>query len=230
MRKWLPARLWMWPLRPSLWANTRSHIGASVGVAMAAPNESASQLLARADAMVYEAKAGGLGRAATWQPSVAFVVSQRERGTGNLFLVSEISSNLACSLQSTKGTLMAKSLPAVYAWLDAELGPRILTEFIKVYGIAEKPGPQSNPTILEWAKIVGLEKAYRDDAIAWCGLAMAYVAGQAGWDNAPRGNALLARNWQYWGNPADTPMLGDVLVFWREDREGTFGHVGVYVG
>lgn len=197
---------------------------------MAAPNESASQLLARADAMVYEAKAGGLGRAATWQPSVAFVVSQRERGTGNLFLVSEISSNLACSLQSTKGTLMAKSLPAVYAWLDAELGPRILTEFIKVYGIAEKPGPQSNPTILEWAKIVGLEKAYRDDAIAWCGLAMAYVAGQAGWDNAPRGNALLARNWQYWGNPADTPMLGDVLVFWREDREGTFGHVGVYVG
>ncbi len=125
---------------------------------------------------------------------------------------------------------MPAPLPAAYAWLNNEPGPRILTEFLRIHGTAEQVGPGSNPTILTWARSVGLEKVYRDDAIAWCGLAMAYVAGQAGWDNAPRGNALLARNWQHWGNPADVPMLGDVLVFWRGSRNGFKGHVGVYVG
>lgn len=125
---------------------------------------------------------------------------------------------------------MAKTLPNAYAWLNREPGPRILKEFIDVYGTAEQQGPGSNPTILEWAKAVGLHRHYRDDAIAWCGLAMAYVAGQAGWDNAPNGNPLLARNWLSWGNSASVPMLGDVLVFWRGHPRGSKGHVGVYVG
>lgn len=125
---------------------------------------------------------------------------------------------------------MPTPLPAAYAWLNAEPGPRLLKEFINIHGTAEQAGAGSNPTILAWAKSVGLERVYRDDATAWCGLAMAYVAGQAGWDNAPRGNALLARNWQAWGTAADVPMLGDVLVFWRGSRTGFQGHVGVYVG
>lgn len=118
-------------------------------------------------------------------------------------------------------------LPAQYAWLAKESGPRLLIEFIKVYGTAEKAGPGSNPTILQWAKAVGLSLIYKDDATAWCGLAMAYVALQAGWDAAPAGNALWARNWLKWGTPSPTPMLGDVLVF---SRGPVSGHVGVYVG
>jgi uncharacterized protein (TIGR02594 family) len=125
---------------------------------------------------------------------------------------------------------MISPLPGPYAWLKDEPGPRILKEFVNIHGTVEQVGTGSNPTILAWARSVGLEKVYRDDEIAWCGLAMAYVAGQAGWDNAPRGNALLARNWQHWGNHAEVPMLGDVLVFWRGSRTGTMGHVGVYVG
>jgi hypothetical protein len=125
---------------------------------------------------------------------------------------------------------MLKPLPAAYAWLNAEPGPRILKEFVDIHGTVEQVGPGSNPTILAWARSVGLESVYRDDSIAWCGLAMAYVAGQAGWENAPRGNALLARNWQHWGNPVNVPMLGDVLVFWRTSINSTKGHVGVYVG
>ncbi|MCA3131528.1 MAG: TIGR02594 family protein [Betaproteobacteria bacterium] len=125
---------------------------------------------------------------------------------------------------------MPAALPSSYAWLKEEPGPRILKEFVGVYGVAEDPGPGSNPAILTWAKMVGLERVYRDDATAWCGLAMAYVAGQAGWDNAPRGNSLLARNWLYWGTAALVPMLGDVLVFWRGAPTGIKGHVGVYVG
>lgn len=116
-------------------------------------------------------------------------------------------------------------LPRNYTWLQDEPGPRLLTEFLKIHGTAENKGSASNPTILWWAKQIGLEQAYRDDAIAWCGLAMGYVAGQAGWEFAPRGNALWARNWLHWGNPSPTPMLADVLVF----KRGSGGHVGIYV-
>ena len=87
------------------------------------------------------------------------------------------------------------ALPKAYADLADEPGPRLLLEFLKVFGVAEDTGPGSNPTILAWAKAVGLEKVYRQDSVAWCGLAMGYVAGQAGWDNAPAGNCLWARNW-----------------------------------
>ena len=118
-------------------------------------------------------------------------------------------------------------LPKQYAWLHDEPGPRILREFVAIYGTAEKPGPGSNPSILAWAKAVGLERVYRDDATAWCGLTMSYVALQAGWDASPNGNALWARNWLAWGVPSAVPMLGDVLVF---SRGPSSGHVGVYVG
>jgi uncharacterized protein (TIGR02594 family) len=120
------------------------------------------------------------------------------------------------------------NLPPAYKWLETEPGPRILLEMLKMYGTVETPGPGNNPTIMAWAKSIGLEKVYKSDATAWCGLGMAYAAGQAGWDNAPMGNALWARNWASWGNPVaqGAEMLGDVLVFLR----GTGGHVGEYIG
>lgn len=115
-------------------------------------------------------------------------------------------------------------LPKQYAWLAKEPGPRILLEALKVYGTAETPGPGNNPAIMAWAKATKLDKAYTADSIAWCGLAMAYVALQAGWDLPI--NPLWAQNWLKWGNPSDKPMLGDVLVFGRKGG----GHVGLYVG
>lgn len=115
-----------------------------------------------------------------------------------------------------------------YAWLAAEPGPRLLVEMRKLYGIIETAGKGSNPLILRWAKTIGLGHVYKSDAIAWCGLVVGYAAAQAGWEYAPRGNALWARNWALWGNPvaAGKEMLGDVLVFAR----GQGGHVALYVG
>lgn len=121
------------------------------------------------------------------------------------------------------------TLPRPYTWLILESGPRILTVAIQLHGTAEKPGPGSNPSILEWARSVGLSKQYKDDDTAWCGLFMAYTALQAGYDPPPI-NPLGARNWLGFGNVAKTPMLGDVLVFWRERKTGFKGHVGLYVG
>ena len=119
-------------------------------------------------------------------------------------------------------------LPRQYAWLADEPGPRILVEALRTYGTIEKLGAGSNPSILTWAKITGLDRIYRNDATAWCGLWMAYVALQAGWD-VPL-NPLGARNWLTFGVPQQKPALGDVLVFWRGASSGFNGHVGLYVG
>lgn len=120
------------------------------------------------------------------------------------------------------------TLPKRYAWLHVESGPRLLKTAIALYGTAEVPGPANNPSIMQWAKASGLAKVYKADSTAWCGLFMAYAALQAGW--TPPVNPLLARNWQEFGVRAKTPMLGDVLVFWRGKRNGYQGHVGIYVG
>lgn len=118
------------------------------------------------------------------------------------------------------------TLPKQYAWLANEPGPRLLKVALDLYGTAEKPGPGSNPSILQWARATGLDRVYRDDATAWCGLFMAYAALQAGWELPV--NPLGARNWLSWGRVCE-PELGAVLVFARPPSKWS-GHVGIYVG
>jgi uncharacterized protein (TIGR02594 family) len=115
------------------------------------------------------------------------------------------------------------ALPARYAWLAAEPGPKMLVEALKLYGVHEVKGDADNPVILGWAKEIGINE-YRHDSIAWCGLFAAITAHRAGWDIVE--NPLWAANWLKWGVPAPTPMLGDILVFSRPGGN----HVGLYVG
>jgi uncharacterized protein (TIGR02594 family) len=119
----------------------------------------------------------------------------------------------------------APELPAAYAWLAREAGPRVLIEALALVGTKEVPGAASNPVILSWAREVGVANAYTNDGIAWCGLYAAVVAKRAGFE--PVGNPLWARNWLGFGTKVSTPALGDVLVF---SRPGGGGHVGFYVG
>lgn len=116
-------------------------------------------------------------------------------------------------------------LPRKYRWLEKEGGPRLLTAFLAIYGTKEVPGGRSNPTIMAWAKEVGLPE-YTADSIPWCGLAMAKVAHDAGWATEVPSNPLWARSWASFGVPAEQASLGDILVFTRNGG----GHVGVYVG
>jgi len=117
-------------------------------------------------------------------------------------------------------------LPAKYAFLDREVGPRMLREALAEYGTLETPGAANNPRIIAWAKEVGGKVAdvYKADSIPWCGLFMAVIAKRA--DKPLPANPLWALSWSAWGKPADKPMLGDVLVFTRNGG----GHVGLYVG
>ena len=112
--------------------------------------------------------------------------------------------------------MTAATLPKQYAWLSSEPGPRLLVEALKTYGTIEKPGTGSNPSILAWAKATGQDRLYRSDETAWCGLWMAYVALQAGWD-VPL-NPLAARNWLNFGSPQEKPDLGHMLGGNQSDR------------
>jgi uncharacterized protein (TIGR02594 family) len=115
-------------------------------------------------------------------------------------------------------------LPKKYEWLLAEPGPKMLVEFLKIYGTTETPGNRDNPIILEWAKEAGI-KDYKHDSTAWCGLAAAIVAKRAG-KEIPTG-PLWALNWANFGNKVnDGAKLGDILVFKRTGG----GHVGLYIG
>lgn len=121
------------------------------------------------------------------------------------------------------------TLPKTYGWLSSEPGPRILLQALKTYGVAETPGAGNTAAIMAWAKRTGLDRIYKSDATAWCGLWMAYTALEAGWD-VEFTNPLGARNWLAWGKAIDKPEIGSVLVFWRGSRSGWQGHVGMYVG
>lgn len=128
---------------------------------------------------------------------------------------------------SPTNTLLGK-LPTQYSFLATEGGPRILVEFLKIYGVIEKPGPGDNPVILSWAKETGVANIYKHDLTPWCGLAMGVVAKRAGKEipkDLKGGNILGARNWTAFGKETPIAMLGDVLIFKRTGG----GHVGIYV-
>lgn len=115
-------------------------------------------------------------------------------------------------------------LPPAYQWLADEPGPKMIVAALSFYGLHESPGGLNNPTILGWAKELGIMHYSQDDT-PWCGLFLAKVAQMAG--KVFPGAPLWARNWMSFGISSPMPMLGDVLVF---HRPGGGGHVGLYVG
>jgi hypothetical protein len=111
-----------------------------------------------------------------------------------------------------------------YDWLNNEKSPRILVQAVKQLGVKEIVGKEHNPIIMNWAKELNLDKIYKSDEIAWCGLFVAYCCKMAGLEVVDK--PLWALSWSNWGNEVKEAMLGDVLTFKREGG----GHVGIYVG
>lgn len=115
------------------------------------------------------------------------------------------------------------TLPDQYKWLENSTHPLII-EALKLYGVHEVEGGGDNPTILAWAKELGISW-YTHDATPWCGLFMGIVAKRAG-DPFDPNKLLSALAWAEYGGPPQIATQGDVLVFKRTGG----GHVGLYVG
>lgn len=93
-------------------------------------------------------------------------------------------------------------------------------------GTKEYPGAANNPTILGWAKDLGigvLGIVYGEDSVPWCGLFAAYCTKKAGL--SPPKIAVRASAWEKFGVPLAKPAYGAILVFTRTGG----GHVGYYV-
>lgn len=104
--------------------------------------------------------------------------------------------------------------------------PKLIQEAVKLLGVVEVPGPKNNSVITDWAKEIG-DRAnawYTQDSIPWCGLFVAICVHRTG--RLPVSNYLRARDWAEFGEPSNSPSVGDILVFARQGG----GHVGFYVG
>lgn len=131
----------------------------------------------------------------------------------------------------TVGALMSGGAGAAAAAVEPAVvvsAPLVWFEEAKrQLGTAEKPGPASNPKILQWASARGIP--YKNDDIPWCGLFVAHCIGTTLPLERLPNNPLGARNWHKFGS-ACSPAEGAVLVFWRGAKNGGLGHVGFYKG
>jgi uncharacterized protein (TIGR02594 family) len=122
-----------------------------------------------------------------------------------------------------------------YDWLKTVDEPPLVRVAMRHYGLKEAAGDADNADILKMAEFVervkpGAAKDYKHDAVPWCGLFLAFVAGDCGYDFPDK--PLWALNWAGFGEKVPAPEFGDVVVFNRFDKDGKFigGHVGLYVG
>jgi uncharacterized protein (TIGR02594 family) len=125
---------------------------------------------------------------------------------------------------------MASQLPDKYKWLYNEGHPAMLVEAIKHFGELELKGKDNNPSIMKWAKEVGVSGWYPGDDVSWCGLFVGVCALRAEY---PHNKELLAaRSWLTYGEaiPKNRWMLWDILVFNRAAGGPKAGHVAFYVG
>lgn len=118
--------------------------------------------------------------------------------------------------------------------MDDTAVPSYLKTMRNITGTLEEPGSADNPVILSWADEIATRfpemklycAQYQHDSTPWCGLTVAYVMAHNGikpiFGPSDTDKFLWARAWSQFGTSADSPQLGDVLVF--------PGHVSMYDG
>lgn len=102
----------------------------------------------------------------------------------------------------------------------------ILLELLSLYGIKEIAGPEHNQIIVNMFAEIGYPHVKDDDSTAWCSAALNYICKKLGYE---RSGELTARSWLKMPIIVLKPTLGDIAIFWREDKNGWKGHVGLYI-
>ncbi len=93
------------------------------------------------------------------------------------------------------------------------------------YGTTTIAGPRANQKIINYFAEAGFPNI-GDDEIAWCAAFVGYILDQC---NLPKSNSLMARSYLHLGVEVETPQMGDLVIFWRINKQGPYGHVGFYV-
>ncbi len=90
------------------------------------------------------------------------------------------------------------------------------------YGTLEEPGSVDNPDILKYFHEIGHEWVLNDE-MAWCSAFVNWVALKGG---VERSGKLDARSWLKVGTPQIKWKLGDIVIYWRVEKNSWMGHVG----
>jgi uncharacterized protein (TIGR02594 family) len=96
--------------------------------------------------------------------------------------------------------------------------PSWLTLARRYRGVAEIPGKATAPTISRWLR--SLKAWWSDDETPWCGVFVAAVLQEAGYER-PK-HWYRAKAWGEYGSQLVGPEVGAIVVY---DRKGG-GHVG----
>ena len=102
----------------------------------------------------------------------------------------------------------------------------LIAAALSAWGVEDIPGSEHNITILGWLDQLGFPMI-ADDETPWCSTFVNWVAMVTGHE---RSCHLSARSWLDVGKTMPAPMVGDVVILWRDKPESTKGHVGFYVG
>ena len=92
-------------------------------------------------------------------------------------------------------------------------------------GVAEIPGAEHHPRILEYHDHTSLDAA--DDETPYCAAAVNCWLAEAGHAGT---RSAAARSFLNYGKAVSSPRVGDIVVFWRGSVDGRMGHVGLYMG
>lgn len=93
------------------------------------------------------------------------------------------------------------------------------------YGTKGILGKNSNKQVLKYFRDIGFS-GITDDDTAWCTAFMNWCLLQAGYKGTGK---LNARSFLTYGSETKKPVLGDIVVLWRDDPNSWTGHVGLFV-
>ena len=101
---------------------------------------------------------------------------------------------------------------------------KLLEIALSQYGISEVAGLEhDNPEIMKYFEHFG--GVYHDET-AWCSAFVNWCAMTAGLEYSGQ---LNARSWLKVGVEVEYPVIGDIVVFWRESPQSWKGHVGIFI-
>lgn len=96
---------------------------------------------------------------------------------------------------------------------------------LQEFGTKAIAGALHAPEILKYFSEIGAAWV-KDDETAWCAAFVNWCLKSA---KLKFSGALNARSFLTYGSATLTPKLGDIVVLWRINRDGPYGHVGFFV-
>jgi len=101
---------------------------------------------------------------------------------------------------------------------------KVLHTAVEEYGV-ENFEKSNNPEVIKYFKETGFGYIKTDET-NWCAAFVNYCVKQNGYKYP---HSLVAKSWLGQGKKVRNPKTGDIIIFWREKKNGWKGHVAFFV-